>query len=225
MDLLKKNEHMKTIILQGDLRTEKSPKELRREGLIPAVVYGKKEQSTSVCVDAKEFKKLLRSIGETTVFDLQITGGKTYHVLVRDRMFDSLSGDILHVDFYAVSLDEAIETAIELEYTGEAPAVKELGATLVKNLDEIDVKALPNDLPSSLVVEVSSLKTFEDVIHIKDLAISDKVTILSDPETIIASVSRPRTEEELESDATQPDVSQIEVEEKGKKEVVEEEEK
>jgi len=162
------------------------------------------------------FRKTFQEAGETTVLEIS-ANGNAYSALVRDIEFHPLTGEMMHVDFYAIVMDEEVEAMVEIEYVGESPAVKNDGGILVKSLDEVSVRALPGDLPHSLTVDVSSLATFEDVIHIKDLAVSDKVEVLADPETIVASVARPREEEE-EVPTEAPDVSKVEVEEKGKKE-------
>ncbi len=216
---------MDTIILKADVRKERTLSRLRREGYIPAVVYGKEEGSVSLEIFGKDFIKIHSRVGENVVFGLNLTGGKKYNVLVRDIERHPLTGGITHIDFYAVNMNEEVETTVELEYRGESPLVKGEGGILVRNIDEVAVKALPKDIPSTLIVDISTLVSFDDVIHIKDLVVSDAVEILADPETILVSVSRPRTEADLDADSQQPDVSQVEVVEKGKKEkdIIEEE--
>ena len=218
---------MENIILKADVRKERTLSRLRKEGYIPAVVYGKEEKTISLEIFGKDFVKIFSRVGENVVFGLALSGGKKYNVLVREIERHPLTGIITHIDFYAVNMNEEVETTVELEYKGESPLVKGEGGVLVRNIDEVTVKALPKDIPSTLIVDISSLVSFDDVIHIKDLVVSDKVEILADPETILVSVSRPRTEADLEADSQQPDVSQVEVVEKGKKEkdVIEEEEK
>ncbi len=218
---------MENIILKADVRKERTLSRLRKEGYIPAVVYGKEEKTISLEIFGKDFVKIFSRVGENVVFGLALSGGKKYNVLVREIERHPLTGIITHIDFYAVNMNEEVETTVELEYKGESPLVKGEGGVLVRNIDEVTVKALPKDIPSTLIVDISSLVSFDDVIHIKDLVVSDKVGILADPETILVSVSRPRTEADLEADSQQPDVSQVEVVEKGKKEkdVIEEEEK
>jgi large subunit ribosomal protein L25 len=218
---------MENIILKADVRKERTLSRLRKEGYIPAVVYGKEEKTISLEIFGKDFVKIFSRVGENVVFGLALSGGKKYNVLVREIERHPLTGIITHIDFYAVNMNEEVETTVELEYKGESPLVKGEGGVLVRNIDEVTVKALPKDIPSTLIVDISSLVSFDDVIHIKDLVVSDKVEILADPETILVSVSRPRTEADLEADSQQPDVSQVEVVEKGKKEkdAIEEEEK
>ena len=207
---------MKNMILKASLRKNEKNEDLRSQGEIPAVVYGKTVQSTPIRVEGKSFVKIFQQAGENTVFTLDIDG-KTHNVIVRDVQFHALSGSVQHIDLYAVSMKEKIETMVGIEFTGEAPAVKELAGVLVKNIDELEVRALPGNIPHSFIVDISELATFEDAIHVKDIPRDDDVEILLDEETSIVFVARPR-EEEVEENTGAPDVSQVEVEEKGKKE-------
>ena len=145
---------------------------------------------------------------------LEIDGKNDRNVIIYDIQEDPVKGNIIHVDFFQVRMDEEIETDVELVYIGEedAPAVKELGGVLVKNMDNVTVKCLPAYLPSEITVDVSSLQTFEDRILVKDLKVSEKVEIDSDPETVVALVSPPRSEEDLEKleEKIDADVSKVE---------------
>jgi len=208
---------MKTIVLKASLRKDERNENLRSEGNIPAVVYGKVVESTSVYVDQKVFGKVFQKAGENTVITLEIDEKTSHNVIVRDVQFHPLSGKIQHIDFYAVSMTEKIETMVGLEFVGEAPAVKEFAGVLVKNVDELEVRALPGNIPHTFSIDISQLKSFDDVIRVKDIPKEEGVEILLDEETSIVFVSRPR-EEEVEEETGTPDVSQVEVEEKGKKE-------
>ncbi|HAT73893.1 MAG: 50S ribosomal protein L25 [Candidatus Moranbacteria bacterium GW2011_GWF2_36_839] len=184
----------------------------KKEGLFPAVVYGKKVTPKSLWVNAIEFAKLLRVSGESTMIELDIDEKDKRNVIIYEIQKDPVMGNIIHTDFFQVRMDEEIEKAVEVIYVGEAPAVKELGGVLVKSLDEITVKCLPADLPSEIEVDITSLKTFEDHICIKDLKISPKVKIELEPETVVALVSPPRSEEELTglSEKVEADVTKVE---------------
>lgn len=184
----------------------------KKEGLFPAVVYGKKVTPKSLWVNAIEFAKLLRISGESTMIELDIDEKDKRNVIIYEIQKDPVMGNIIHTDFFQVRMDEEIEKAVELVYVGEAPAVKELGGVLVKSLDEITVKCLPADLPSEIEVDIANLKTFEDHICIKDLKISSKVKIELEPETVVALVSPPRSEEELTglSEKVEADVTKVE---------------
>jgi large subunit ribosomal protein L25 len=184
----------------------------KKEGLVPAVVYGKKVKPQSVWIKALDFSKLLKKSGESTMIELEIDEKDKRNVIIYEIQKDPVAGNFIHADFFQVRMDEEIEKEVELSYIGEAPAVKELGGVLVKSLDEINVKCLPADLPSEIEVDISVLKTFEDHITVKDLKISPKVKFDIDPETVVALVAPPRSEEELEglSEKVEEDVTKVE---------------
>ncbi|OGI35361.1 MAG: hypothetical protein A2271_04950 [Candidatus Moranbacteria bacterium RIFOXYA12_FULL_35_19] len=190
----------------------KKTKKGKKEGLVPAVVYGKKIESKSLWIKALDFSRLLKKAGESTIIELDIDEKDKRNVIIYEIQKDPVTGKFIHADFFQVRMDEEIEKAVELNYIGEAPAVKELYGVLVKSLDEITVKCLPADLPSEITVDISSLKTFEDHICIKDLEISPKIKIELDPETVVALVSPPRSDEELEqlSEKVEEDVTKVE---------------
>jgi large subunit ribosomal protein L25 len=191
--------------------TGKKVKQLRKENMIPAVMYGNKIDSQNLLVNYLDFERVYNKAGESALIELE-TKGKKVNVLVHDIQLDPLSGKFSHVDFFQVNMKEEVETEIPLEFVGESPAVKELSGVLVKSLDEISVKCLPADLPEKYEIDISKLATFDDVIAVKDLKISDKVEIMTDLETIIVSVQEPRSEEELESleEKVEEDVTKVE---------------
>ena len=173
-------------------------KTLRKKGIIPAVVYGLKAKSIPLEIDYSEFEKVYKEAGESTVIKLK-TGKESKNVLIYDVAMDSVSDKFIHVDFYEVRMDKPITAAVPLVFEGEAPAVKNLEGVLVKNITEIEVEALPANLPHEIKVDISVLKTFDDLIHIKDLKIPDGVKISINPDEIVALVSPPRSDEELQS--------------------------
>lgn len=186
----------------------------RKEGLIPAVIYGRGIETLSIWVNALEFARLIKKAGESTMISLEIDGKNDRNVVIYDTQEDPVTGKFVHLDFFQVRMDEEIEKDIELNYINEeeAPAIKELGGILVKNIDEIKVKCLPGDLPSHIDVDVSKIATFEDYIYVKDLPVGERVKIDIDPETVVALVSPPRSEEELEKleEKVEADVTKVE---------------
>lgn len=187
----------------------------RKEGLIPAVLYGRGIDTMNLWVKALDFKRLIEKTGESTMISLELDGKKdSRNVIIYEIQKDPVTDNFIHVDFFQVRMDQEIKTSVELVYLNEeeAPAVKELGGVLVKNIDSIEVRCLPGDLPSRLEVDAIKLKTFGDYIYIKDLNISDKIKIDLDPETVVALVTPPRSEEELSKleEKVEEDVTKVE---------------
>ncbi len=173
-------------------------KTLRRKGVLPAILYGPKTKSIPLEIDLKEFEKIYKEAGESSLISLKVNNKKTL-VLIHEVQRDPLTNEFSHVDFYQAPLKEKVEATVPLVFEGEAAAVKELGGTLVKNITEVEVKALPQNLPHEIKVNVNVLKTFEDDILIKDLKVSKEVEILKNPDEIVASAFPPEAvEEELE---------------------------
>ena len=141
---------------------------LRNQGLIPGVLYGPKTKAASVKVNEKEFQKIYGKAGESSLIQLESQSGAK-PVLIREIQRDPVKGGIIHIDFYQPPLDEAIEVTVPLVFEGEPLAVRDLGGTLLKNIQEVPVKALPQNLPHEIVVNISKLVTFEDKILVKDL--------------------------------------------------------
>lgn len=206
--------------LKAELReiTGRKVGKIRKTGLTPAILYGHNIKSMNLSVDAQGFSRLFKEAGETTLLNLSV-GGKKHNVLIHDVARHPLSGEILHVDFFEVRMDEKIKTKVPLVFIGEAPAVKSEGGVLVKALQEVELEAFPQDLPKEIKVDISGLKTFEDKIHIKDLKLADGVRILVETNETVTFVAPPRSEKELEA------LEQKSVEEVGEIKVVGEEEK
>lgn len=202
----------KAITLKAEVReiVGKGVEKLRSQDLIPAVMYGNKIASQNLAVNFVDFKRVYEKAGESALIELEV-GGKKANVLIHDIQLAPMSGKITHIDFFQVNMKEEVETEIPLEFVGESAAVKALGGVLVKNMDEISVKCLPADLPEKYEIDISKLATFDDVIAVKDLKISDKVEILLDSETVIALVSAPRSEESLSEldQKVEEDVSKV----------------
>lgn len=184
---------------------------LREEGLVPAVMYGHKIKPQNLWVNYLDFKRVYDEAGENTIIELDL-GESKKNVIVHDIQLDPLSQKFSHIDFFQVRMDEEIETEIPVEFVGQSPAITELGGILIKSLDVIAVKCLPNDLPSEFKADISKIKTFDDHITVADLAVSDKVKIMIEPETVIALVEAPRSEEELAQldEKVEEDVTKVE---------------
>lgn len=216
------------IQLKAKTRTETGRKTglIKGSGRIPAVVYGHKVKNVLLDVDYKEFSKVLKEAGESSLIELSIEGEKEKRpVLVHELQRDPISDKFIHIDFFQASLKEEVEVEVPLVFEGVSLAVKELGGTLVKNISELKIKALPQNLPHEIKVSIDSLNTFEDRILVKNLILPKDVKVVLKPDEIVAMVAEPeKVEEELAKEITE-DVEGVEKVEKEKKEeeVVEEE--
>ena len=179
---------------------------------MPAVFYGKKEKSTPVIISKAEFKKVWREAGESSVIDLV---GKNIEAeaLIYDVDLDPVTDEPRHADFYVFEKGKKIEISVPLEFIGVAPAVKDMGGTLVKVMHEIEIEALPKDLPHNISVDISSLVNFDSQILAKDVKLPQGVALVTKSEEVIASVYE--TKEEVEETAP-IDLASIEVQKKGK---------
>lgn len=187
---------------------------IRNQGLLPAVVYGRDFESTPIQVSSKDFEKVYSQAGESSLIYVDFDG-KPLPVIIYDVVRNPVSDKFIHADFYKVNLSEKIKADVQLVFTGEALAVKDLAGILVKNINEIKVEALPQDLPHEIEVDISGLKTFSDQILIKDLKLPKGVEVQAKPEEIIALVQEPISQEELEKQLAVPEagvgVEEVEV--------------
>lgn len=190
----------------------KKVKKSRKEGLIPAVLYGNKIASQPLWVNYLDFRKAYEKAGESTILELNIDEKNKANVLIHDVQADPVTGKFSHIDFFQVRMDQKIETEVPLEFIGESEAVKANGGVLVKSMDAIPVSCLPADLPARIEIDIAALKTFNDVIKVGDLDISGKVKIQIDLETVIANVAPPRSEEELAKleEKVEEDITKVE---------------
>lgn len=194
---------------------------LRQAGSVPAVVYGFGTEPKNVTIDRNAFVKVFNEAGSSTVLDL-VADGKSFQVLIGEVQRNPLNDFVTHVDFRAVDPNRKIEAEIDLEFVGESMAVKSLGGTLIQSLESLDVKSLPGALVSHIDVDVSVLATFDDVIRVSDLVIPEGIEVMEDPETAVASVQPPRSEEEMAAldAAVDADISKVEVTTEKKEEEV-----
>jgi large subunit ribosomal protein L25 len=190
--------------------------DIRAEGGMPAVFYGRKEESTPITLDQVEFMKLYSEAGESTVITLK-TEGEDHEALIQEVAVDPVKGTMLHADFYVVEKGKKVNVNVPIEFEGEAPAEKDLGGVLVKVLHEIEIEATPSNIPHEVHLDISSIVDFDTVLHAKDIKLPEGVDLLTDPEETIVLAQEPKEEVE-EEPAEAPDFENIEVEQKGKKE-------
>ncbi len=202
------------IRLEAQTRTHEGKKvrQLREQGIVPAVVYGHSKESKNIQLKLRDLERAYKNAGENTLIDLVVDNDSPIRVLIHDVSHDAISDYIQHVDFYAVNMSEKIHAEVVLHFVGISPAVKEAGGTLMKTKDSIEIKCLPQDLISEKEVDISALKTFEDAIHVRDIEFPASVEVLDDSEEILASVAPPRSEEELAelNQTVTEDISKVE---------------
>ena len=196
--------------------TGKAVKRVRAAGRVPVVLYGHKVAPLHLSVARGELEKVYRNAGHSAMVEVTTPDGK-HNVLIHEMQDDPTSGLHQHADFYAVRMDEKIKTAVPLvfENAGEAPAVRELDGILLTNLNELEIECLPGDLPSEITVDVIGLETFDDSITVADLDVPEAVTVLTEADSSVATVTPPRTQEEVDEaaeDTEAPDPDDVEVE-------------
>lgn len=189
---------------------------VRAGGSMPAIYYGPKEASTPISVDPKEFGKVWKKAGESSVIILKDAAGAEHEALIHEVDVHPLSGEPRHADFYIIEKGKKVQVSVPLVFEGVAPAVKDLGGILVKVHREVEIEAAPRDLPHDIVVDISKLATMTDVIKAGDIALPKGVELKVDAEEVIAAISEAK--EETEEAPTTIDMSAIEVEKKGKAE-------
>ncbi len=208
------------ITLEANPRTiiGKASATLQKDGQMPAVVYGPKQEPLAISLSSLEFKRILRNEGESTVISLSGLG-KPMQVLIHDIDHDPVTGNPRHADFYAIEKGAKVEVAVPLEFIGESAAVKG-GASLVKVLHELEIEVAPENLPHEIEVDISVLENIGDQIHVSDIKLPAGVTLKIDGEEVVALVQEVVEEAEVETAA--PDMDSIEVEKKGKADEAEE---
>ncbi|HEV2061772.1 MAG TPA: 50S ribosomal protein L25 [Solirubrobacteraceae bacterium] len=186
-----------------EIEGSRANRRLRRTGRVPAVIYGGGSDSLPISVDARELRHALHAAG--AVIELSLDG-ETTNAVLKDAQTDPVRGDTWHVDFLRVRMDVAIQSAVTLELTGvdDAPGHTE-GGVLEQQLRELQIEALPGDIPESVVHDVSGMQ-LNDTLHVSDLSAPDGLTILDDPETVVASLTLPRLEVEEPDVETETEV-------------------
>jgi large subunit ribosomal protein L25 len=174
----------------------KAVKQLRRDGVLPAVVYGQGRDSEPIQLDAHEFELLRRRTGRNVLVDLALDGGRPQPVLVHEVQEHPVTRATLHVDFLAVNMTEERTVDVPIAMVGTSEAVERMGGILLHMRDAVQVRALPDDLPASLELDITPLVSFDEVLHASDLVVPSGVTLVTDAEEALARVQPPRIEEE-----------------------------
>ena len=190
---------MEKVIIQAEKRAVigKKVKVLRREGKLPAIIYGYGIDPISIVLDMRSSSRTLAKASSSTLVTIELEG-KQYPTLVREKQLDFIRNSIIHVDFLAVSMTEKLTASVTVHIEGESPAVKEFGAILVTGLTELEVECLATDLPERFTVDVSGLAEISSGIYVRDVVAPANVEILSDPEEMIVVAAAMAAEEEEE---------------------------
>lgn len=194
---------MEKVLLKAELRTivGRKVKNLRLAGKVPAVIYGSEVKSLPITLNKKDTTNTLNKFSGSTILTIEVDG-KEHATLVREIQQDYIKGELLHVDFLAISLKEMLRTSVSITLVGVAPVLEEYSALIVSGLDQIEVECLPQDLPEVIEVDISSLEELGSAIYLKDIPTIEKVEFLSDPEELIAVASsiKEEVEEVVEED-------------------------
>lgn len=206
---------METLSLEAKKRehTGRQAKKVRAEGDVPAVVYGHGIESRNIAVESRAFDKVHAAAGDSTLIDLKVEGEETVKALIQDVQYEPLYHVPIHVDFRQVKMGEKLETDIALEFIGESPAVKTLGAILNRGLESVSVRCLPKDLVHDIKVDLSGLKEYGDTITVGDIDAPEGIEILDEDDVVVIVATEPVSQEELDaslSGSTDMDVSKVE---------------
>lgn len=210
-------EKMEKIVIQATRRTVTGKKvgALRRAGKLPGVLYGHQTESTPILMELRDASRVLAHASSSQLITVNLDG-KEFATLVREKQRDFIKGTLLHVDFQVVSLTEKIRTTVGIELAGSSPAVKDYNGVVVHELDEVEVEALPQDLPEKFVVDISGLTKIGDAVYVRDLSIPSGIEILNEPDEVVVIVTGAApeiSEEEMAEEIAEPEVI-----ERGKKE-------
>lgn len=216
---------MEEVLLQVSKRdvVGKQVKTLRREGLLPAIVYGRGISSIPISINSREANKILSAITSSNLVVIDIDGDK-HTTLVREKQRDPVTGEVLHIDFYEVSMTEKLRTNVGLEFQGDSPAVKELMGVLVTVMESLEVECLPQDLPNRIVADLSTLEEIGDSLYVRDISLPPNIELISDIDGLVVVISPPAVEEIEEVEEVEITEEEPEVIERGKEGEVDESE-
>lgn len=212
---------MEELVLEAKKREAigKKVKALRQAGGLPAIIYGREVDPIPVTLDDREVNRIMSGITSSQLVVVDVEGDR-YSTLVRDRQRDPIRGNLLHIDFLAVSMTEKLRASVVIELEGDSPAVKE-GGIIVTGQEVLEVQSLPTDLPERILVDISQLENIGDAIYVRDLVLSSDVEVLTDLDEMVALITHPAAvEEEVEEEEIEEYEEDLEPEviERGKKE-------
>jgi len=188
----------KEIKLQAEIRQEKNgrAKSIRESGFIPAVLYGQKTENKNLKIKKLDLERVYAVAKESNLIDLTVDGGPPVKVLIKDMQRHPVKGNLMHIDFYQVDMTKEIITEISLNFIGEPKAVKEMGGTLVKVMDSVEIECLPDKLVNQIDVDISGLDAFGDSIKLRDLKLPVGIKLTSETNDMVVGVTETKVEEE-----------------------------
>ena len=208
---------MEKLLIQATRRsvTGKKVGALRRDGKLPGVLYGYQIESTPILMELREASRVLAHASSSQLITINLDG-KEFATLVREKQRDFIKGTLLHVDFQVVSLTEKIRTSVGIELSGTSPAVKDYNGVVVQELNEVEVEALPQDLPDKFVVDISGLTKIGDAVFVRDLNVPSSIEIFNEPDEVVVIITGAAPE--ISEEEVTEEISEPEVIERGKKE-------
>jgi len=176
--------------------------DLRKSGKIPGIFYGFNTENTPIEINYNEFGNIYEKAGQNTIIKLNISDRKLKNdnVLIQDVVKDGVTDKIIHIDLYAIRMDKKIKIMVPLVFTGDSLLVKNDGGIMDKHLDSIEIEVLPINVPREIKIDISLLGNFGDVIKVKDIVLPENVTLAQDPEIVVVTVKKPKTEEEIKEE-------------------------
>ncbi len=207
---------MEEVVLNAEKRdvVGKQVRALRRQGKLPAVIYGHGIEPLSISLNQREASRILPSLSASHLVVIKVDN-QPHTTLVREKQRHPVKGHLIHIDFHEVSMTERLKAQVRLDFVGDSPAVKNYNGIIVVNMEELEVEALPGDLPDRLTINISTLENIGDSIHVRDIPLPSSVEMMEDPNEIIIVVTAPAlvAEEVVEVATEEPEVI-----ERGKKE-------
>jgi large subunit ribosomal protein L25 len=219
---------MEEVLLKATRRevVGKQVKALRRQGWLPAIIYGSGIEPLPISLNYLEANRILPGVSSSRLIVVDVDGEK-HTSLVRERQRHPVTGEMIHLDFQEVSMTEKLRTMVSLELIGEAPAIDSYGGVLVPGQERIEIECLPGDLPNLIEVDISGLQEIGDALYVRDLVIPKNVEVLTDKDELVIVITAPEAEpieEEEEEEEEIYGAEEPEVIERGRREEEEEEE-
>jgi large subunit ribosomal protein L25 len=210
---------MEEFIISANVRNVigKQVKALRRNGRLPAVIYGHEVAPIAIDLDVREASRILAGMTSSQFIKIDVDG-ITHTALIREKQRHPVRGNLLHVDFLAVSMTEKLRASVTIEIVGDAPAARDYNGIVVTVVEIVEVECLPRDLPERIIVDISTLVEIGDAIYVRDIDLPEEVSVLTDIDEVVVLVTAPAMEEKEEEEELEEGELEPEVIEKGKRE-------